>query len=82
MSIIDDDDDDYILCSILGYTALHLACLSGHVGVVGLLLSRFFLGLKGQDHIYSNILDWYSSEKAPCQKSSLPMGLFAGRRSC
>ena len=23
-----------------GYTALHLACLSGHVGVVGLLLSR------------------------------------------
>ena len=23
-----------------GYTALHLACLTGHVGVVGLLLSR------------------------------------------
>ena len=26
--------------SLKGYTALHLACLSGHVGVVGLLLSR------------------------------------------
>ena len=23
-----------------GYTALHLACLTGHVGVVGLLISR------------------------------------------
>ena len=80
--LIDDDDDDYILCTILGYTALHLACLSGHVGVVGLLLSRFFLRLKRQDHIYSNNLDWYYSVKATLSKSSLPMGLFAGRRSC
>ena len=43
---------------------------------------KVFLDLKRQDHIYSNNLDWYSSEKAPCQKCSLPMGLFAGRRSC
>ena len=83
LSIIDDQgDDDYILCTILGYTALHLACLSGHVGVVGLLLSRFFLGSKGQSHIYSNNLDWHSSVKATLSKSSLPMGQFAGRRSC
>ena len=59
-----------------------MACLSGHVGVVGLLLSRFFLGLKRQDHIYSNNLDWYSSVKATLSKYSLPMGQFAGRRSC
>jgi ankyrin repeat protein len=32
-----------------GYTALHLACLSGHVGVVGLLLSRSTELLKTRD---------------------------------
>jgi ankyrin repeat protein len=32
-----------------GYSALHLACLSGHVGVVGLLLSRSTELLKARD---------------------------------
>ena len=30
----------YVIISIQGYIALHLASLRGHVGVVGILLSR------------------------------------------
>ena len=32
-----------------GYTSLHLACMGGHIGVVGLLLSRTSSLLKVQD---------------------------------
>ena len=57
--------------SLLGYTALHLACLSGHVGVVGLLLSRW----------QSHSTHW-SGHRVSLGFFHTTKVLIAGRRSC
>lgn len=57
-----------------GYTALHLACLTGHVGVVGLLISRSTDLLKVADTAGQTALHLAASHghHEMCQVSELP----------